>query len=76
MSGPVVKGTTSLFVSFFIVLSFGVFYQTCAPTRCFAGFVDDVIMPRETRKRLCQDLELLQTKNLSNIPRKHGNIPL
>jgi len=40
------------------------------------GFVDDVIMPHLTRKRICEDLELLRTKTLSNPPKKHGNIPL
>lgn len=40
------------------------------------GFVDDIIEPRTTRKRICRDLDLLQTKRLSNPPKKHGNIPL
>ena len=40
------------------------------------GFVEDVIEPRETRARLCEDLELLQTKKISNPPKKHSNIPL
>ncbi len=40
------------------------------------GFVDDIIMPHETRKRLCLDLELLRTKELTNPWKKHGNIPL
>jgi len=40
------------------------------------GFLDDIIMPRETRKRLCEDLELLKNKDLSNPKKKHGNIPL
>lgn len=41
-----------------------------------AGYVDDIIAPRDTRKRLIADLEMLKTKKLSNPPRKHGNIPL
>ena len=40
------------------------------------GFVDAVIHPRETRKRLIQALEMLQTKRDKNPPKKHGNIPL
>jgi propionyl-CoA carboxylase beta chain len=40
------------------------------------GFVDDVITPSSTRKRLCQDLEFLESKTLENPKKKHGNIPL
>ena len=40
------------------------------------GFIDDIIRPAETRKRLIQDLEVLRTKTLENPLRKHGNIPL
>lgn len=40
------------------------------------GFVDDVIMPRNTRARLCQELDLLRDKSVPNIDRKHGNPPL
>lgn len=40
------------------------------------GYVDDVIMPAETRKRVCADLELLANKQKSNPWKKHGNIPL
>ncbi len=40
------------------------------------GFVDAVIQPRETRKKLIQALEMLQTKRDKNPPKKHGNIPL
>nr|CAD7444436.1 unnamed protein product [Timema bartmani] len=40
------------------------------------GFVDDIIEPRTTRLRICRDLDLLANKNLSNPPKKHGNIPL
>jgi propionyl-CoA carboxylase beta chain len=40
------------------------------------GYVDDVIEPRETRRRLTQALELLRTKRDQNPPRKHGNLPL
>ena len=40
------------------------------------GFVDAVISPRQTRKKLIQALEMLQTKRDKNPPKKHGNIPL
>ena len=40
------------------------------------GYVDDVILPNETRKRLIRALKLLETKRDSNPWKKHGNIPL
>jgi propionyl-CoA carboxylase beta chain len=40
------------------------------------GFVDAVIQPRDTRRKLIQALEMLQTKRDKNPPKKHGNIPL
>ncbi len=40
------------------------------------GFIDDVIMPHETRRRICRSLAMLRDKKLDNPWRKHGNIPL
>jgi propionyl-CoA carboxylase beta subunit len=40
------------------------------------GYVDEVIEPKDTRKRLIQALEVLHTKRDTNPPRKHGNMPL
>ncbi len=40
------------------------------------GYVDDVILPSETRPRLINALEMLRNKRDSNPPKKHGNIPL
>jgi propionyl-CoA carboxylase beta chain len=40
------------------------------------GYVDDVIEPAETRKRLAQSLEMLRSKRESIPQRKHGNVPL
>ena len=40
------------------------------------GYIDDVIMPHETRKRVCRSLAMLKKKDISNPWRKHGNIPL
>jgi propionyl-CoA carboxylase beta chain len=40
------------------------------------GYVDAVIHPRETRRRLITALEMLQGKRDKNPAKKHGNIPL
>jgi len=40
------------------------------------GLIDQVIMPRETRRRLIQALEMVKNKSVSNPPKKHGNMPL
>ena len=40
------------------------------------GYIDDVIMPHESRKRIARSLAMLQDKDLQNPTRKHGNIPL
>ena len=40
------------------------------------GFIDDVIIPSSTRKRICRSLEMLRNKKLSNPWKKHDNIPL
>jgi propionyl-CoA carboxylase beta chain len=40
------------------------------------GFIDDVIMPRNTRRRLIRALAMLRNKKLENPPKKHDNIPL
>ncbi len=40
------------------------------------GFIDDVILPRDTRVRICRSLRMLEGKRLKNPWRKHGNIPL
>ncbi|CAJ0568402.1 unnamed protein product, partial [Mesorhabditis spiculigera] len=40
------------------------------------GFVDDIIVPSTTRRRICEDLNLLESKKVKNPKRKHGNIPL
>lgn len=40
------------------------------------GMVDDVIDPRETRKKLKESLEMLRTKKETRPKKKHGNIPL
>ena len=40
------------------------------------GYIDDVIQPHETRKRICRSLTMLSDKKVDNPWRKHGNIPL
>ncbi|MFC6988976.1 acyl-CoA carboxylase subunit beta [Haloplanus sp. GCM10025708] len=40
------------------------------------GYVDDVIRPPETRERLVEDLEMLESKRKEYPEKKHGNIPI
>jgi propionyl-CoA carboxylase beta chain len=40
------------------------------------GFIDEVIHPRETRRKLVTALKNLENKRDKNPPKKHGNIPL
>ncbi len=40
------------------------------------GYIDAVILPEDTRHRICESLAMLENKRQSNPPRKHGNIPL
>lgn len=40
------------------------------------GYIDDVIAPRTTRRRLIRALDLLENKRDVLPPKKHGNIPL
>ena len=58
--------------------------KTDAYTQAFAtpyqaaarGYIDDVIDPRDTRPRLIDALQTLETKRDRNPPKKHGCIPL
>ena len=40
------------------------------------GYIDDIILPRETRPRIARSLKMLRNKQLTNPSKKHGNIPL
>jgi propionyl-CoA carboxylase beta chain len=40
------------------------------------GYIDEVILPRETRPRVIRALEVLADKRDTNPRKKHGNIPL
>jgi acetyl-CoA carboxylase carboxyltransferase component len=44
----------------------------CAASR---GYIDDVIIPSETRMRLIEALEIMYNKRQTLPPKKHGNIP-
>ncbi|RJP86315.1 MAG: methylmalonyl-CoA carboxyltransferase, partial [Desulfobacteraceae bacterium] len=44
----------------------------CAANR---GYIDDVIVPSETRMRLIEALEIMYNKRQTLPPKKHGNIP-
>ncbi len=40
------------------------------------GYLDDVILPQETRQRLISSFATLTGKRVQGLPKKHGNIPL
>lgn len=40
------------------------------------GYIDEIIEPSHTRKRIIDSLEMLKNKSDTNPPKKHGNIPL
>jgi len=40
------------------------------------GYIDEIIYPKDTRKKIISALEMTHNKRKSNLPRKHGNIPL
>ena len=40
------------------------------------GFVDEVIEPHQTRRKIVGALRILKTKRDTSPPKKHGNIPL
>ncbi|MEQ8300576.1 MAG: acyl-CoA carboxylase subunit beta [Hyphomonas sp.] len=40
------------------------------------GYIDDIIMPHSTRRRIAKSLRTLRTKQLENPWKKHDNIPL
>ncbi|MCB2045265.1 MAG: methylmalonyl-CoA carboxyltransferase, partial [Novosphingobium sp.] len=40
------------------------------------GFIDEVIMPQSTRRRVCRAFASLRNKQLKNPWKKHTNIPL
>lgn len=40
------------------------------------GFIDDIILPQETRSRVISALEMLSGKRVSGLPKKHSNIQM
>ncbi len=40
------------------------------------GYIDEVILPRTTRRRICRALNMLRNKTVENPWKKHDNIPL
>ncbi|MDH3579062.1 MAG: acyl-CoA carboxylase subunit beta [Hyphomicrobiales bacterium] len=40
------------------------------------GYIDEVILPHNTRRRVARALNMLRTKHTENPWKKHGNIPL
>lgn len=40
------------------------------------GYIDEVILPRNTRRRICSALNMLRNKTVENPWKKHDNIPL
>lgn len=40
------------------------------------GYIDEIIQPKDTRKKIIDALDMTQNKRKSNPPKKHGNIPL
>ena len=40
------------------------------------GYVDDIIMPDETRQRILNDLKVMETKQRAPIQKRHDNLPL
>ncbi len=40
------------------------------------GYIDEIILPKDTRVKLLQALEMTENKTESNPPKKHGNMPL
>lgn len=58
------------------MLTVGRMRRVCEQVAAQRGFVDDIVEPVDTRLRICEDLDVLATKSLSNPWKKHGNIPL
>ena len=40
------------------------------------GFIDEVIYPKNTRRKLIKAFQMLEGKQVDGPKRKHGNIPL
>jgi len=40
------------------------------------GYIDEIILPKQTRFKLIQALDMARNKMQTNPPKKHGNMPL
>jgi propionyl-CoA carboxylase beta chain len=40
------------------------------------GYIDEIILPRDTREKLIQALDMTKNKTEDTSAKKHGNIPL
>ncbi len=40
------------------------------------GYIDEIIYPKQTRRKLIEALDMTRNKSYANPPKKHGNIPL
>jgi propionyl-CoA carboxylase beta chain len=40
------------------------------------GYIDEIILPQDSRSKIIQALKMTHNKRKTNLPRKHGNIPL
>ncbi len=45
-------------------------------TAASLGYIDEIIYPKDTRRKIIGALEMTKNKRKTNPPRKHGNIPL
>ena len=50
--------------------------MSCLAHLVSKGFIDEVIMPHSTRRRVAPDLRKLRDKQLENPWKNHDNIPL
>ena len=50
--------------------------KTPAWSAGWLGYIDEIILPSQTREKLIQALDMTHTKIRSNPAKKHGNIPL
>jgi len=51
--------------------------QFCSPfVAAERGYIDEVIMPHSTRRRIARALHMLRNKTVENPWKKHANIPL
>lgn len=45
-------------------------------TAAAAGFIEDIINPEETRAKIIANLDMLSSKRVTTLPKKHANIQL